>query len=300
MSRPSRPLAVTIAIAGLAAAALVGACSTRGCAARPAIPFAASSQDYRTRIDFARLERRMPLTRADLMKLTPANVAALEQEEIDQVYARLTAGPIPDGSYRGTFFTARGGGLARLPEILGGLMGGAAAAKIGLLEQLGGRLWQGKVFDRDRRVLRNRITDRASVDFLLGKLKVDEKALTSVKTPDGRDAWLLFPAKVYCGQSLLDSRRESIVVDYTFSDEVPGYQETIDVIGGRNGLQIRDEMRMVRPGFYLGRAYLSRVFALNFTLENEDVEKSASETFLRTGRIEEDCWPGEGRIVATE
>jgi hypothetical protein len=149
-------------------------------------------------------------------------------------------------------------------------------------------------------VLRNLITDRASVDFLLGKLKIDEKTLTSVKTLDGRDAWLLFPAKVYCGQSLLDSRRESIVVDYAFSDEVSGYQAAIDALGGRSGLQIRDEIRMVRPGFYLGRAYLSRVFALNFTLENDDVEKGASEAFVRTGRIEEDCWPGEGRVVATE
>jgi len=283
-----------------AAAALVASCSARGCTARPRIPLAAYGKDYQTKVDFARLERRQALTRADLLKLTPANVAVLDQEEIDQVYARLTAGPIPDGAYRGTFFTARGGGLARLPEILGGLLGTAASAKIGVLEHVGGRLWQGKVFDRERRVLRNMITDRASMDWLLAKLKVDERSLTPVKTPDGRDAWLLFPAKVYCGQSLLDGRRESIVVDYAFSDELPGYQAAIDALGGRNGLQIRDEIRMVRPGFYLGRAYLSRVFALNFTLENQDVEKSASEGFLRTGRIDEDCWPGEGRITAAE
>src|SRR5262249_8355852 len=142
--------------------------------------------------------------------------------------------------------------------------------------------------------------DRASVDWLLAKLKVDDRALTAVKTPDGRDAWLLFPAKVYCGQSLLDGRRESIVVDYAFSDEVPGYQPAIDALGGRHGLQIRDEIGMVGRGFYRGRAYLSRVFALNFTLENEDVEKSASDAFRQTGRIEEDCWPGEGRVVAAQ
>jgi hypothetical protein len=283
-----------------ATAALVAGCSARGCTARPAIPLAAYGKDYQTKVDFARLEHRHPLTRADLVKLTPANVAVLDQEEIDQVYARLTAGPIPDGAYRGTFFTARGGGLARLPEILGGLLGTAAAAKIGVLEHLGGRLWQGKVFDRESRVLRNMITERASLEWLLAKLKVDERSLTAVKTPDGRDAWLLFPAKVYCGQSLLDGRRESIVVDYAFTDEVPGYEAEIDALGGRNGLQIRDEIRMVRPGFYLGRAYLSRVFALNFTLENEDRERSATDAFVRTGRIEEDCWPGEGRVVAIE
>ena len=39
---------------------------------------------------------------------------------------------------------------------------------------------------------------------------------------DGKEAWLLFPAKLYCGQSLLDSRRESVIIDYFFSDELPG------------------------------------------------------------------------------
>ena len=30
---------------------------------------------------------------------------------------------------------------------------------------------------------------------------------------------------------------------------------------------------MVRPGFYLGRAYMDRVFLLNFLLYNEDIAK---------------------------
>ena len=32
-----------------------------------------------------------------------------------------------------------------------------------------------------------------------------------------RQAWLLFPAKVHCGQSLLDARRESIVIDHNYT-----------------------------------------------------------------------------------
>jgi hypothetical protein len=278
---------------------LAGSCSPRACGRRPAIPLAPHGSEYRTKIDFARLEHELPLTRADLMALTPANVALLDQEELDQVYARLTAGPIPDGAYRGSFFLSEGGGLERIPEVLGGFLGKAADAKLELLERLGGQLWQGAVLSRDRRELRNMITDRASLDWLLGRLGVDERSLARTKTADGKDAWLLFPAKVYCGQSLLDGRRESIVVDYAFTDELPGYQAGIDFLGGRNGLRIRDEIRMVRPGFYLGRAYLSRVFALNFTLENETVEKEASGAFLAKGRIEEDCWPGDQRLVAS-
>ena len=93
---------------------------------------------------------------------------------------------------------------------------------------------------------------------------------------DGKDAWLLFPAKLYCGQSLLDGRRESVIIDYAFTDDLPGYREMPDVLAGREGLEIRDEIRMVRPGFYLGRAYIKKVFALNFTLYNKAVaEKEA-------------------------
>jgi hypothetical protein len=171
--------------------------------------------------------------------------------------------------------------------------------KVEFLEHLGGKLWQGKVFYRDKRELRNMISDRISVDWLLKKLGVGEKDLSPTKTPDGKDAWLLFPAKLYCGQSLLDGRRESIIIDYAFSDELTGYQAGIDFLGGRNGTQIRDEIRMVRPGVYLGRAYLGKVFALNFTLENETLAQEQGDAFAKTGRIEEDCWPGSQRQIAS-
>jgi hypothetical protein len=48
---------------------------------------------------------------------------------------------------------------------------------------------------------------------------------------------------------------------------------------------------MVRPGFYLGRAYLKGVFGLNFTLVNRDAETAGRSDF-RAGRIAEDCWTG--------
>ena len=51
-------------------------------------------------------------------------------------------------------------------------------------------------------------------DGLLGRL---------VKT---NRVWLLFPAKLYCGQSLLDGRRESIVIDYLFGDEIEGWRDS--------------------------------------------------------------------------
>jgi hypothetical protein len=113
------------------------------------------------------------------------------------------------------------------------------------------------------------------------------------------EQWLLFPAKLYCGQSLLDGRRESIIIDYAFTDTLPGYREKPDFLAGRNGLQVRDEIRMVRPGFYLGRAYIGRVFLLDFTLYNKAIAERDGPAFEKTGVVAEDCWQGtQQRVVA--
>jgi len=126
---------------------------------------------------------------------------------------------------------------------------------------------QGKVFYRDQRLLRNRIEDTRLLQPLVGS---DMGSIPKTRVGNG-EQWLLFPAKLYCGQSLLDGRRESIIIDYAFTDTLPGYREKPDFLAGRNGLQVRDEIRMVRPGFYLGRAYIGRVFLLDFTLYNKAI-----------------------------
>ncbi len=267
-----------------------------GCEAQsPDIPFLTYGDGYATKPALAQVEHELPLTRNDLMKLTPANLETFDQEQVDQIYARLTAGPIPHGAYNGAFFFADGGGAKRLSELMGGLKGLAVRIKLKKIETLGQLLWKGKVFYREERVLRNMIQDRQ-----LLKLVIDDPgALPKTDIPGRKllgliqdDAWLLFPAKLYCGQSLLDSRRESIVIDYAFNDVIEGYRERPDFLAGRRGLQIRDEIRMVRPGFYLGRAYMGHTFLLNFTLYNEKVAEVQTPAFLVTGRVTEDCWPG--------
>src|SRR3546814_6816798 len=56
---------------------------------------------------------------------------------------------------------------------------------------------------------------------------------------------------------------------------------------------------MVRPGFYLGRAYVDRVFLLDFILYNEDIAERDGPAFAETGTVAEDCWPGtQQRVVA--
>jgi hypothetical protein len=275
---------------------------------RPDIPFApladTSLKDPDNpakvfRVDMAKVEHDFPLSREQLASLTPANLLALSQEEVDQLYGRLTAGPIPDGAYLGDLFFSRGDSLEpRLEEILGGLEGRVAAEKIETAEAAGRALWKGKMFYREKRELRNFVEDFDALSGLIG----DPDALEKATVPrEGwlrhvlptTDVWLLFPAKLYCGQSLLDGRRESIIIDYAYNDEIAGYQERPDALVGRNGLKIRDEIRMIRPGFYLGRAYANKVFLLNFMLLNAEAADAGSDGFANGEEVAEDCWAGE-------
>ena len=251
--------------------------------------------------DFARLEHESPLSREDLQKLAPANIAEYSQEQVDQIYARLSAGPIPDGLFDGALFFPRGADRSRLAEIvdsggIGGRLKGRVADIGGAkVEFLGKQIWKGKAFYRADRLLRNRIEDLLVLKAVVRGLEDDQ--LEANRSPDG-DHYLLFPAKLYCGHSLLDGRRESIVIDYAHSDKLPGYIETLDHLVGGEGLRIRDEVRMVRPGFYLGRAYIDRLFALNFTLYNESIAAAQTPTFAAGEPISEDCWLGEQRLTA--
>jgi hypothetical protein len=277
------------------------------CVAQDAIPFAPlqdnaiKDPDNPTktfRVDFARVEAEFPITRRQLDRLTPADIAAFRQEEVDQIYGRLTAGTLPDGPYLGGFFFARGDdGRARLEEILGGIRGRVAGAGVSLLQSIGNDLWRGKVFYRDQRIARTMIQDRAAIRRLIDnpdtvmRMPVPDESWLERLFP--KQAWLLFPAKVHCGQSLLDARRESIVIDHNFNDEIEGYRASPDSLAGRGGLHLRDEIRMIRPGFYLGRVYANRVFVANFTLYNLQVADSSEDAFLAGGPVQEDCWIGE-------
>lgn len=255
----------------------------------PRIEFAKAGSDYSSKPDFAKVEHQYPLTPQELDKLTPKNIANFSQEEVDQIYARLTAGPIPQGAFDGgLFFPKNSQGDRRIAEIVGGLPGLAVELKAQKLEIVGRHLWRGKVFYRDERLLRNRIEDLAVLKPII------DGDLDTIPTIEvhGKKQWLLFPARLYCGQSLLDSRRESIVIDYAFTDELHGYRERPDYLAGREGFQIRDEIRMVRPGFYLGRAYAARTFLLNFVLYNEEIAKRDGGQFVKTGQVAEDCWAG--------
>lgn len=272
-----------------------------GCSkeAPPQIEFADYGSDYASKPSFASIEHQLPLAdtpeaRANLAKITPDYLSGLDQEQVDQIYARLTAGPIPDAAFDGDLFFRKGqSGKLRLSEIAGGLKGLVIRHQVKKIDGLGEVLWKGKVFYRDEGVLRNRIEDLAVLKPVIdGSLSDIQKI-----DVDNKDAWLLFPAKLYCGQSLLDGRRESIIIDYAYTDDIHGYRERPDYLAGRRGFKVRDEIRMVYPGFYLGRAYLNRVFLLNFTLYNKDIAEKNLASWIETGKISEDCNVGNQRLA---
>ncbi|MDP2031399.1 MAG: hypothetical protein Q8K12_17330 [Thiobacillus sp.] len=263
-------------------------------AGKPNIAFVPYGDDYASKPDLAQVEHDHPIMLNELTKVTPKYLAGLNQEELDQLYARLSSGPVPDGPFDGEIVFPRGSsGKLRVAEIIGGLKGLGVNFKGKLLETAGEALWKGKIFYRDERVLRNRIEDLSVLKPVLGA-----GSLTKIDV-DGKDAWLLFPAKLYCGQSLIDSRRESIIIDYAFTDDIPGYREKPDFLAGRRGLKVRDEIRMVRPGLYLGRAYMDHAFILNFVLYNKAMDK-AGRTEFEIGQVKDDCWSGtQKRVIAS-
>ena len=53
---------------------------------------------------------------------------------------------------------------------------------------------------------------------------------------------------------------------------------------------------MVRPGFYLGRAYMDRIFVVNFTLFSTDSTPAGRAAF-DAGRIEQDCSTGTQHVA---
>jgi hypothetical protein len=242
-------------------------------AAIPSIRFAPPGTDVaRLRSDFA-------LTDAERLALTPDNIRELTQDQIDQIYNRLSAGPMPDGPFRGDLFFPRDGNRdARLSDTMSPVPNLLADVAARPIEGLGRALWKGKVFFKTQGILRNRIEDLAIL-----KPVIKDTSTIPRLTFDGQTTWLLFPAIVSCGESRLDSTRRSIVIDYARGSEVEGYRPVPDKLAGPEGLNIRDEVRTVRPGFLLGRAYFGNRFALNFTLLDP-----AAGTALAPG-VTDDC-----------
>jgi hypothetical protein len=140
--------------------------------------------------------------------LDVSRLLRLPRAELEALFARSNAGPIPDGEYRGTLILSLGLGVLRHAAALFGTLG-----------------WRGKVFDARA----GRVTNRV--------LPLGLRTVT---------------AEVRKAPSRLDGL-ECIVLDYS---------RTSLVARG-----VRDELRLLRPGLYLGRAYWHGLRVADFALE---------------------------------
>ena len=76
----------------------------------------------------------------DIVARRMSESRALGCTDLDQLYARLSAGPIPDGPYDGDLIFPKGeSGDRRLAEIVGGVPGLAVELKLHRVEDLDGR-----------------------------------------------------------------------------------------------------------------------------------------------------------------
>lgn len=132
----------------------------------------------------------------------------MSQKELDELYLRSEAGPMPDGESRGTALIAPGTGPGRV---------------IGWIARW--LFWQGKVFDAKNGSLINRA-------FCL--------------------SFKAIRARVYKEPSWLDGR-ECIVLDYSKTSLL--------------ACKVRDEIREVGPGLYLGKVYWGRKRLIDFAVD---------------------------------
>lgn len=257
-------------LASLTFVALSIACRTMA----PEIRFAPPGTDP------AKLRAEFPLSDAERQALTPDSVKALTQAQVDQIYARLNTGPIPDGPFRGDLFFPRDRSgtapVSSLSDAAPDVLGPLAALPV---ERLARMFWRGKVLFRSQALVRNRIEDLA----ILKPIIKDADTIPKLKF-DGQTTWLLFPARLSCGNSRFDNTR-SIVIDYAETEKLDGYRDIPDKVAGPQGLNIFDEVRLVRRGFYLGRSYFGKRFALNFTLADPAVATSPAPA----PNLQEDC-----------
>jgi len=142
------------------------------------------------------------------MAYTTAQLLAMSQKELDDLFTTSPAGDIPNGEAQGTAIIAPDTTFS--PEIAS------------LINIFG---WQGKTFDAAHGTLTNRI-----LAFGLNAIV----------------------AQVYKGPSWFDNQ-ECIVLDYSKTSLVASH--------------VRDEIRQIGPGMYLGVVYWEKTRTINFALQ---------------------------------
>lgn len=258
---------------------------------------------YNQLADYAQVEQMAPLTPAQLANVTAEDVRGLTMEQFNQLYARLSAGPMPVGDYSGyvlqkpPVFNAVKKRILKQAKLFTGFNSTVAKVCGRQAEDcLFEFIWKGKRF-----LPKNKITDqietRTTVNVGSAALSKFTPDIIKRNTPDiignlivdaaDKFSFEGLPMEVYCGISQVDTRRESIVTDGGFGDDFPSYVNLRDQIVTRKGLNITEEYRMVRPGLYIGKAYSNKLFLFNVALEVSGAQAA------QAAQTEDKCFNGK-------
>ena len=142
------------------------------------------------------------------MAITVPDLLKLSQSQLDDLFEKSPPGDIPDGEANGTAIIAPG-----------------TTYTGDIAEMINHFAWQGKVFDAQKGLLRNKI------------LPLGFRAII---------------AKIYKAPSWLDGK-ECIVLDYSETSVIAHW--------------IRDEIRNISPGIYLGKVYWDKKRLIDFALD---------------------------------
>lgn len=142
------------------------------------------------------------------MAITLDDLTTMSQAQLDDAFRRAPLGDIPTGDAQGTAIVAPGTEVER--------------PILWLARWLA---WQGKVVDRPRAQLLNKV---------------------------GPFGWHLIRARIYIAPSWFDGQ-PAIILDYSKSSLLAH--------------QVRDEIREVAPGIYLGIVFYGQQKTINFVLQ---------------------------------
>jgi hypothetical protein len=150
-----------------------------------------------------------PITSQPALKGAAADaLVRMSRQELNELFKRSPAGPIPIGDSTGTAIAVPGTLTARVLRRVARWF-----------------FWQGKVFDPQTKGLLNKV---------------------------GPFSTRAIPATVYIDKSWLDGE-DAVIIDYSNS--------------WKAARMIRDEIRLVQPGVYLGKVWLKSSESIFFVLQ---------------------------------
>jgi hypothetical protein len=171
------------------------------------------------------------------------------QEQLNRLYSSLDAGPTPKGRYKEKLLGASGSQNKILAAVAD-----TFSTSSSVIKWLFDYLWAPKTFALNK---------NARSGYMVTRTLFKKRS----------------PAQVYCGQSLIDARKESTVVDYQYADKLNKVAGSFpmthkifrqsDWLTTRYGLALRKELRQVIPGVYLGLAYAKGLYIGHFVMYTE-------------------------------